>query len=367
MHELARVADELGGEAGLAAVLSTVRELAETNPPALVQYALQLFIVHHPGLPPRGPAPERAPPPLAHRLSRFGAQRAPPGPPGRALLLHAPANARPLRRGPTCAQPPACGAVRRLPRTDPRALRRATQRTQAGRHRPRGRRRQHLRRRLERQRDAVAAVDFKQGDDLKAGLTALAAMEEPELGTPSPDVWHHGAGHIITAWIMHPRSGLPMGAIGNTRSAIRDPFFWRWHKHVDELAYQLQERHEEHRFTEAPPSRSAATTTPPVPTSSSCSSASYPPASVTTPTSRRLGANRPSADNASVIHPTPPRRPPSSRPCSPNRPSIRTRRIRSPFSPRPRTVRHLPPHPQRRGRAQARHLPPLPRPREAGG
>ena len=52
---------------------------------------------------PRGPAGQRPPPPLAHRLSRSRPPRArrgrpPAGPPGRAVLLHAPADARALRR-----------------------------------------------------------------------------------------------------------------------------------------------------------------------------------------------------------------------------------------------------------------------------
>jgi tyrosinase len=288
MHELARVADELGGEAGLAAVLSTVRELAKTNPPALVQYALQLFIVHHPegsrlSIPPIDPLPEED---RRAGVTDTEAERDPERQldylredlllnehhrhwhivyPGSGLNGHLQDRQGELffyMHQQMLARYDADRLALGLPRVEPFADYRAPIPEPYG-ERPSGRRLVDVDREdgggtisvaeLERQRDAVAAVDFKQGDDLKAGLAALAAMEEPEEGTPSPDVWHHGAGHIITAWIMHPRSGLPMGPIGHTRSAIRDPFFWRWHKHVDELAYQLQERHDEHPFTDAPP------------------------------------------------------------------------------------------------------------------
>jgi tyrosinase len=108
---------------------------------------------------------------------------------------------------------------------------------------------------LEAQRDAVgtavAGGRFTR-EKLTASLNALGAAEEPQLGGEL-GVWHHGAGHVIAAWVMHPNGGGEMGLIGDTASAIRDPFFWRWHRHIDDFGYQLQEQFDEHTFDDAPP------------------------------------------------------------------------------------------------------------------
>ena len=132
--ELMRIADAEGGEAGVAAALAEAERRADVEDVQLVRHAVELFIVHDPEaarlaippippaggeargaqlagrdrarggarLVPRGPARQRPPPPLAHRLPRARParprRRAAPGPPGRAVLLHAPADARALRR-----------------------------------------------------------------------------------------------------------------------------------------------------------------------------------------------------------------------------------------------------------------------------
>jgi hypothetical protein len=80
----------------------------------------------------------------------------------------------------------------------------------------------------------------------------LGALEEPTAGTLWGDVWHHGYGHVITAFVMAPHGGGDPGDIGDTATAIRDPFFWRWHRHVDNLNFALQERAEPFAFDDAP-------------------------------------------------------------------------------------------------------------------
>jgi tyrosinase len=110
---------------------------------------------------------------------------------------------------------------------------------------------------LEQQRDrleaAVAAGAVQNGGAPKA-LTAdlLGALEEPEAGTPWGDVWHHGFGHVITAFVMAPDGGGEPGDIGDTATAIRDPFFWRWHRHIDDQNFALQEQAEPFAFDDAP-------------------------------------------------------------------------------------------------------------------
>jgi tyrosinase len=80
----------------------------------------------------------------------------------------------------------------------------------------------------------------------------LGALAEPTAGTLWRDVWHHGYGHVITAFVMAPDGGGDPGDIGDTATAIRDPFFWRWHRHVDDLNFALQERLEPFAFDDAP-------------------------------------------------------------------------------------------------------------------
>ena len=110
---------------------------------------------------------------------------------------------------------------------------------------------------LEDQRDrllaAVTAGSVQNGGPPVA-LTGelLGALEEPTAGTLWRDVWHHGYGHVITAFVMAPHGGGEPGDIGDTATAIRDPFFWRWHRHVDNFNFALQERLEPFAFDDAP-------------------------------------------------------------------------------------------------------------------
>jgi tyrosinase len=110
---------------------------------------------------------------------------------------------------------------------------------------------------LESQRDrlhaAVLAGSVQNGGGPKA-LTAdlLGALEEPEADTLWGDVWHHGFGHVITAFVMAPHGGGQPGDIGDTSTAIRDPFFWRWHRHIDDQNFALQEQAAPFAFDDAP-------------------------------------------------------------------------------------------------------------------
>jgi tyrosinase len=292
-QRLMRIADEQGAETGLQAALSEARELAQTEPAALVQYALQLFIVHHAegsrlSIPPIDPLPEQE---RRAALSDTEAE----GDPERRLdylredpLLNEhhrhwhtvyPGSGSPItgrlqdRQGELFvymheqmlarydAERLALGLEPVKPFAD---YRQPIQEAYADR--PSGQQLVDVDRQdrsftftvseLEQQRDTVATAltggHFKRAD-LKASLAALAAVEEPTIESEQPEIWHHGAGHVLAAWIMHPQSGGQMGPIGSTRTAIRDPFFWRWHKHIDNLAHELQEQFDEHTFTDAPP------------------------------------------------------------------------------------------------------------------
>ena len=142
----------------------------------VVRHAVELFIVHDPeaarlAIPPiPPPAEKRAAAQLAGAIGREAAldwfredplandhhrhwhivypargrpepgRPAAAGPPGRAVLLHAPADARPLRRRAARARLRPRRAVRRLPRADRRGLRGPPERPGAARRRPPGHR-----------------------------------------------------------------------------------------------------------------------------------------------------------------------------------------------------------------------------------
>lgn len=99
--------------------------------------------------------------------------------------------------------------------------------------------------------DAVRGGEFARGDIIES-LDALGQAEAPQLGTRFGG-WHHGAGHMSRAWVTHADGNGEVGLIGDTRTAIRDPFFWRWHRHVDDLAFSLQGQFAPHNYADAPP------------------------------------------------------------------------------------------------------------------
>jgi tyrosinase len=110
---------------------------------------------------------------------------------------------------------------------------------------------------LEEQRDRLRAAVAAGAAENGAGprpldSELLGALEEPTAGTLWRDVWHHGYGHVITAFVMAPNGGGDPGDIGDTSTAIRDPFFWRWHRHIDDANFALQEQLEPFAFDDAP-------------------------------------------------------------------------------------------------------------------
>ncbi len=287
-RQLTTTADDIGGEDGLEAALRQARELTTARPPQLIQHALQLFIVHHPegsrlSIPPIEPLSDDARRPaftadqaetdaeaaldyfredlLANEHHRHWHAVYPGSPLGGRLqdrqgelffYMHQQMLAR------YDAERLAVGLDPVQPYDDYRAPI-----GQGYGDRPPDQRLRDLTvprlnltvAEVEAQRrevaDAVASGAF--GDtDLIAAMNVLGAAEEPQLGS-TLNGWHHGAGHIICAWVMHPDGRGDMGLIGSTRTAIRDPFFWRWHRHVDDLGFVLQEQFDEHPFDDAPP------------------------------------------------------------------------------------------------------------------
>lgn len=79
---------------------------------------------------------------------------------------------------------------------------------------------------------------------------------EPSSGSVNPEYYGflHGAGHIFTAFCEDPLRKQPemMGVIGDGATASRDPFFWEWHKHIDDFIFQWQQARNPHDFSDYP-------------------------------------------------------------------------------------------------------------------
>ena len=89
------------------------------------------------------------------------------------------------------------------------------------------------------------------GGDVAATTDLLGAATEPDFaaatptrpaqGSPDPRRYGavHGMGHVLIASFPDPDHP---GVMFDTDTAIKDPVFWRWHKHIDDLSKTLQDR-----------------------------------------------------------------------------------------------------------------------------
>jgi tyrosinase len=63
---------------------------------------------------------------------------------------------------------------------------------------------------------------------------------------------HHNRGHMLLARI-HDPMGSTLGVMADTATAIRDPIFYRWHKHVDDIAFRWQRTQQPNDLSDFPP------------------------------------------------------------------------------------------------------------------
>lgn len=66
---------------------------------------------------------------------------------------------------------------------------------------------------------------------------------------------HHNFGHVFLANANNPKhypTSVP-GVMNTPVTAIRDPIFFRWHKHIDDLSFLWQQRQPPNVFSDAPP------------------------------------------------------------------------------------------------------------------
>jgi tyrosinase len=62
----------------------------------------------------------------------------------------------------------------------------------------------------------------------------------------------HNMGHVHFAYYDNQP---PPGVMISTATAVRDPIFWRWHKHVDSVFHDWQKRQAPYDFSDGPPVR----------------------------------------------------------------------------------------------------------------
>jgi hypothetical protein len=89
------------------------------------------------------------------------------------------------------------------------------------------------------------------------GATLEESIGTPDVGGRSRTGFYgnfHGMGHVLSALCTDPtgREGLPPGVMYDTAAAIRDPFFWQWHRHIDDYYFRWQERLGAHDFSDGP-------------------------------------------------------------------------------------------------------------------
>lgn len=100
--------------------------------------------------------------------------------------------------------------------------------------------------------DAVQNGQFNNGKPVTA--QSLGETEEPTINqTDSSYGNHHGGGHVLIAMVSSTPADTTPGVMIDTATAIRDPIFWRWHRHVDDLNFRWQEKQKANDFSDAPP------------------------------------------------------------------------------------------------------------------
>ena len=105
--------------------------------------------------------------------------------------------------------------------------------------------------------EAAATGSFVVGGiQVPVGTNNLGNTAEASLGTVDErrDTYGslHNRGHgVFASYDNEP----PPGVMARTATAVRDPIFWRWHKHVDSVFHDWQETQPPHDFSDGPPVR----------------------------------------------------------------------------------------------------------------
>jgi tyrosinase len=99
---------------------------------------------------------------------------------------------------------------------------------------------------------AISSGKFNNGNSVTA--QSLGETEETTIKRTGPAYGnHHGNGHLLIALSHLVIGNEPPGVMIDTATAIRDPIFWQWHRHVDDYNFRWQQQQPENNFSDAPP------------------------------------------------------------------------------------------------------------------
>lgn len=87
--------------------------------------------------------------------------------------------------------------------------------------------------------------------------SALGATEEQSIDSlfnTSP-AGLHNVGHLFFSVLADPAGTAAPGVMVDTATAIRDPIFFRWHRHIDNFYFDWQEKQPANNFSDSPPVR----------------------------------------------------------------------------------------------------------------
>lgn len=78
--------------------------------------------------------------------------------------------------------------------------------------------------------------------DLNTGPGSDLSLDHSDTGPgPYPNI--HGFGHVLTGMSADPQGGETWwGVMNYVETAIRDPFFYRWHRHIDDQGQRVEDR-----------------------------------------------------------------------------------------------------------------------------
>ncbi|RIA97854.1 hypothetical protein C1645_813570 [Glomus cerebriforme] len=107
--------------------------------------------------------------------------------------------------------------------------------------------------------EAVKKGQFVDGTEITTNLFG-AILEPSETDKQNLVDYYgglHGNGHVALAYISNPsranEEGVDPGVMYNPRVAARDPVFWRWHRHIDDLVYKWESKQQQNDFSKSPP------------------------------------------------------------------------------------------------------------------
>jgi hypothetical protein len=99
--------------------------------------------------------------------------------------------------------------------------------------------------------DAATSGEIRKGTGTTpVTVELLSSTAESNVGSADGSQWgnplsfygsHHNLGHGLIASLRDPAGPAGPGVMSRTSTAVRDPVFFRWHRHVDETIYLWQE------------------------------------------------------------------------------------------------------------------------------